>query len=241
MADLRLDKLVAQAADLPRSQARRAILAGRVMLDGAVCRRPDQKVEQTARLTLDGDPLCWEEHLYLMVNKPEGVLSASRDPHQQTVVDLVRDRYPRRELFPAGRLDKDSTGFVLLTDDGALAHALLSPRHHVEKTYKVTLDLPADEKMQRGFADGVTLADGERMLPARLEIEAEDPTCVTVVLHQGVYHQIKRMFGVFGAGVCTLHRSAIGPVRLDPQLAPGQSRPLTEQELKSLREAAGEK
>ena len=108
MADLRLDKLVAQAADLPRSQARRAILAGRVMLDGAVCRRPDQKVEQTARLTLDGDPLCWEEHLYLMVNKPAGVLSASRDPHQQTVVDLVRDRYPRRELFPAGRLDKDS-------------------------------------------------------------------------------------------------------------------------------------
>lgn len=176
-----------------------------------------------------------------MVNKPAGVLSASRDPHQQTVVDLVRDRYPRRELFPAGRLDKDSTGFVLLTDDGALAHALLSPRHHVEKTYKVTLDLPADEKMQRGFADGVTLADGERMLPARLKIEAENPTCVTVVLHQGVYHQIKRMFGVFGAGVCTLHRSAIGPVRLDPQLAPGQSRPLTEQELKSLREAAGEK
>ena len=241
MAYSRLDKLVAQAAGIPRAEARRAILGGRVTLDGQVCRRPDQKAEESAQLSLGGRPLRWEEHVYLMLNKPAGVLSASRDGRQPTVVDLVRGEYPRRELFPAGRLDKDSTGFVLLTDDGPLAHALLSPQRHVEKIYQVTLDLPANEQMCRGFAEGVTLADGQKMLPARLEIDPEDPCRATVVLHQGVYHQIKRMFGVYGAGVVTLHRSAIGPVALDGALAPGQSRQLTAQELEQLRNAVGEK
>ena len=241
MANSRLDKLVAQAAGIPRAEARRAILGGRVTLNGQVCRRPDQKAEESAQLTLGGRPLCWEAYVYLMLNKPAGVLSASRDGRQQTVVDLVRGDYPRRELFPAGRLDKDSTGFVLLTDDGALAHALLSPRRHVEKVYQVTLDLPATEEMRRGFAEGVTLADGQKMLPAVLKIDPADAARVTVVLRQGVYHQIKRMFGVFGAGVVTLHRSAIGPVTLDSALAPGQSRPLTAQELEQLRGAVGEK
>lgn len=239
MAYSRLDKLVAQAADIPRAQARRAILSGQVTLNGQVCRRPDQKAEDTAQLILGGRPLCWEEHLYLMVHKPAGVLSASRDDRQPTVVDLVRKEYPRRKLFPAGRLDKDSTGFVLLTDDGELAHALLSPRRHVEKVYQVGLDTPATEEMRRGFAQGVTLADGERMLPARLIIDPQDATRTTVVLRQGVYHQIKRMFGVFGAGVVTLHRSAIGPVSLDPALAAGQSRPLTSREVEQLRAAVG--
>ena len=240
MAQMRLDKLLAQAAELPRSKARREILAGRVTVDGVVCRQPDQKVESDAALGLAGRPLCWQQQIYLMVDKPAGLLSASRDASCRTVVDLVRDQYPRRALFPAGRLDKDSTGFVLLTDDGPLAHALLSPKHHVEKVYRVTLDCPATEEMRRGFARGVTLADGQRMLPAGLEIDSEDPAGVTVTLHQGVYHQIKRMFGVYGAGVATLRRVAIGGVALDPTLGPGGSRPLTAAELARLRGVLGE-
>ncbi|MDD2994212.1 MAG: pseudouridine synthase, partial [Pygmaiobacter sp.] len=153
------------------------------------------------------------------------------------VTDFVKQDYPRRTLFPAGRLDKDSTGFVLLTDDGALAHDLLAPRRHVDKTYFVKVDTPVTKAMEQGFIQGVTLADGKRMLPAELLPDAKDPFAATVVLHQGVYHQIKRMFGVFDAGVVALHRVAIGGVVLDAALAPGASRPLTQSELALLQKA----
>ena len=159
---------------------------------------------------------------------------ASRDGCQTTVADLAAGAYPRRALFPAGRLDKDSTGLVLLTDDGALAHDLLSPAHHVAKVYEVTLDTPLTAAMQAGFAAGVTLADGTALAPALAEPMGDDPCQVQVTLRQGVYHQIKRMFGVYGAGVNALHRVAIGPLRLDPALAPGQWRDLTTQELATL-------
>ena len=137
-------------------------------------------------------------------------------------------------LFPAGRLDKTSTGFVLLTDDGAFAHAILSPRRHVPKTYRVELDTPVTPAMVTAFAQGVTLADGQAMKPADLIPDPENPLAATVVLHQGVYHQIKRMFGVLDAGVNELHRQAIGGLALDPALAPGQWRPITEEELARL-------
>ena len=169
-----------------------------------------------------------------MLNKPEGVVSASRDKKDTTVVDLVAADFPRRELFPAGRLDKTSTGFVLLTDDGALAHDILSPAHHVEKQYVVTLDTPLTDAMCRGFAAGVTLTDGETMAPAGVEPLTGDGLTVQVTLRQGVYHQIKRMFGVFDAGVNALHRESIGGVALDPALAPGQWRELTEEEVERL-------
>ena len=171
-----------------------------------------------------------------MLNKPEGVVSASRDKRDTTVVDLVAADFPRRELFPAGRLDKTSTGFVLLTDDGALAHDILSPAHHVEKQYVVTLDTALTEEMRRGFAAGVTLADGETMAPAGAEPLTDDGKTVLVTLRQGVYHQIKRMFGVYGAGVNALHRRSIGGVALDAALAPGQWRELTKEEVEKLRQ-----
>ena len=141
------------------------------------------------------------------------------------------DAYPRRELFPAGRLDKTSTGFVLLTDDGGFAHDILAPRRHVSKTYTVTLDTPLTEEMRTGFAEGVTLADGTALSPAEVTALTEDGLTVRVVLRQGVYHQIKRMFGVYGAGVNTLHRDAIGGLTLDPALAPGQWRELSDDEV----------
>ena len=234
---IRLDKYLAERLGLTRSESRRKIAAGAVAVDGAVCKRPDAKLdENTAQVALEGKPLggAYEKYVYLMLNKPVGVVSASRDVRETTVADLAASAYPRRQLFPAGRLDKTSTGFVLLTDDGALAHDLLAPAHHVEKVYLVTLDTPLTPEMCAGFAAGVTLADGQTLAPALAEPAGADPCLVRVTLRQGVYHQIKRMFGVFGAGVNALHRESIGGVALDGALAPGQYRELTQAELAAL-------
>lgn len=233
---MRLDKYLSERTGMTRSESRKAITKGRVAVNGAVCRKADTQVAEDAAIALDGMPLAgaYQKYVYIMLHKPEGVVSASRDKRDTTVVDLVAGRYPRRELFPAGRLDKTSTGFVLLTDDGALAHDLLAPARHVEKQYRVTLDTPLTDAMRAGFAAGVTLADGQTLAPAEVEPAGEDPCVVRVTLRQGVYHQIKRMFGVYGAGVNALHRESIGGVPLDPDLAPGQWRELTAQELHQL-------
>lgn len=235
---MRLDKYLAERTGMTRSESRKAITKGRVAVNGAVCRKADTQVAEDAAIAVDGAPLAgaYQKYVYIMLNKPEGVVSASRDKRDTTVVDLVAEHFPRRALFPAGRLDKTSTGFILLTDDGALAHDLLSPAHHVDKQYLVTLDTPLTDAMQAGFAAGVTLADGQILAPAEVEPAGEDPCVVRVILHQGVYHQIKRMFGVYGAGVNALHREAIGKVALDPALAPGQWRELTPEELQRLQE-----
>lgn len=233
---MRLDKYVAGAAQQSRSDVRRAIQKGLVCVNGAVCRSADAQVPAGAAVTLNGQPLVLQQYVYIMLDKPKGVVSASADKNDVTVVDLVGRAYPRRSLFPAGRLDKTSTGFVLLTDDGALAHDILSPAHHVEKQYVVTLDTPLTEEMCRGFAAGVTLADGETMAPAGVEPLNGNGLTVLVTLRQGVYHQIKRMFGVFGAGVNALHRQNIGGVALDTALAPGEWRELTEEEVEKLRQ-----
>ena len=233
---MRLDKYLSERTGMTRSESRKAITKGRVAVNGAVCRKADTQVAEDAAIALDGTPLAgaYQKYVYIMLHKPEGVVSASRDKRDTTVVDLVAGHYPRRELFPAGRLDKTSTGFVLLTDDGALAHDLLAPARHVEKQYRVTLDTPLTDAMRAGFAAGVTLADGQTLAPAEVEPAGEDPCVVRVTLRQGVYHQIKRMFGVYGAGVNALHRESIGGVPLDPDLAPGQWRELTAQELHQL-------
>ena len=224
---MRLDKYLAEAAQCTRSEARSLLQKGRVSVNGALCKKADAQLAEGDSVALDGTALHWQRFVYLMLNKPAGVVSASTDQRDTTVVDLVGGAYPRRELFPAGRLDKTSTGFVLLTDDGTFAHDILSPRHHVPKTYVVTLDTPLTEAMRAGFAAGVTLADGERLAPAEVEPLTPEGRVVRVVLRQGVYHQIKRMFGVYGAGVDGLHRTAIGALELDEGLAPGQWRELT--------------
>ena len=232
---MRLDKYLAETAQCTRSEAKALLAKGRVTVNGAVCKKGDTQLKAADAVAVDGRALDYQQFVYLMLNKPEGVVSASTDKRDTTVVDLVGDAYPRRELFPAGRLDKTSTGFVLLTDDGALAHDILSPAHHVEKQYVVTLDTPLTDAMRRGFAAGVTLTDGETMAPAGVEPLTGDGLTVQVTLRQGVYHQIKRMFGVFDAGVNALHRESIGGVALDPALAPGQWRELTAAEVERLR------
>ena len=231
---MRLDKYLAETAQCTRSEAKAMLSKGRVQVNGAVCKKGDTQLKESDTVAVDGKVLCYQQFVYLMLNKPEGVVSASTDKRDTTVVDLVGDAYPRRELFPAGRLDKTSTGFVLLTDDGTFAHDILAPKRHVAKTYTVTLDTPLTDEMKAGFAAGVTLADGEHLAPAEAEPAGDDPCTVRVTLHQGVYHQIKRMFGVYDAGVNALHRLSIGGVALDATLAPGEYRELTEEERKQL-------
>ena len=236
---MRLDKFVADAAQLTRSAARGLIAKGRVTVNGQVCKKADCALREGDSVCADGKPLACEEYVYIMLNKPAGVVSASTDGRDKTVVDLVGGAFPRRQLFPAGRLDKTSTGFVLLTDDGAFAHDILAPKRHVPQTYRVVLDAPVTPAMVEAFAAGVTLADGQTMQPARLIPDEADPFAATVVLRQGVYHQIKRMFGVLGAGVNQLHRTAIGGLALDEGLAPGAWRLITPEE-KALIQAGGE-
>lgn len=236
---MRLDKFVADAAQLTRSAARGLIAKGRVTVNGQVCKKADCALREGDSVCADGKPLACEEYVYIMLNKPAGVVSASTDGRDKTVVDLVGGAFPRRQLFPAGRLDKTSTGFVLLTDDGAFAHDILAPKRHVPKTYRVVLDAPVTPAMVEAFAAGVTLADGQTMQPARLIPDEADPFAATVVLRQGVYHQIKRMFGVLDAGVNQLHRTAIGGLALDEGLAPGAWRLITPEE-KALIQADGE-
>ena len=236
---MRLDKFVADAAQLTRSAARGLIAKGRVTVNGQVCKKADCALREGDSVCADGKPLACEEYVYIMLNKPAGVVSASTDGRDKTVVDLVGGAFPRRQLFPAGRLDKTSTGFVLLTDDGAFAHDILAPKRHVPKTYRVVLDAPVTDEMVKAFAAGVTLADGQTMQPARLIPDEADPFAATVVLRQGVYHQIKRMFGVLDAGVNGLHRTAIGGLALDEGLAPGAWRLITPEE-KALLQAGGE-
>lgn len=228
---MRLDKYLAETAQCTRSAARALVQKGRVSVNGAVCKKADTQLEAGAEVALDGEPLRYQRFVYLMVNKPAGVVSAREDARDTTVLDLLGDAYPRRQLFPAGRLDKTSTGFVLLTDDGAFAHDILAPKRHVPKRYTVTLDTPLTQAMVEGFAAGVTLADGTALAPAQVQPLSPDGMQVQVVLRQGVYHQIKRMFGVYGAGVNALHRDAIGGLALDQSLAPGQWRELTEAEV----------
>ena len=223
---MRLDKYLAETAQCTRSEAKALLSKGRVQVNGAVCKKGDTQLKESDTVAVDGKALNYQQFVYLMLNKPEGVVSASTDKRDTTVVDLVGDAYPRRQLFPAGRLDKTSTGFVLLTDDGTFAHDILAPKRHVSKTYTVVLDTPLTEEMRTGFAAGVTLADGTAL--------SADGLTVRVVLRQGVYHQIKRMFGVYGAGVNGLHRDAIGGLALDAALAPGQWRELSAEEVSKI-------
>ena len=163
-----------------------------------------------------------------MLNKPKGYISATEDKSQKTVLDLVPEKYLHRDLFPAGRLDKDTTGLMLITDDGKFAHNILSPRKHIKKVYNVTLDIPVNEEMQIGFQKGVVLNDGE-CKSAILEITGKN-TCI-VTLTEGRYHQIKRMFGCYGAKVIELQRIGMGKLMLPDNLKLGECREFTEEEL----------
>ncbi|MCI8359997.1 MAG: rRNA pseudouridine synthase [Clostridiales bacterium] len=228
----RLDKILASQTDLSRSQAAALIRTGRVLVDGKRARSADQKADpDRAEIVIDGQPLRYEKYVYYMLNKPAGVLSASRDPDRPTVVDLVEAGGGRKGLFPVGRLDRDTTGLLLLTDDGDFAHRVISPKSGIEKIYHARLDGRVTPDMIQRFAEGVTLADGTPCLPAGLRLlEEGDAPLAEVAVQEGKYHQIKRMFGVVGLGVTALQRIRIGGLVLDKGLVEGACRPLTQAE-----------
>lgn len=227
----RLDKLLAGTGRWSRREVKALVKEGRVLVDGVPAASVEQKVDPAnVRVQVDREVLAVGGFVYVMLHKPQGVLSATEDAHQKTVLDLLSPELKRRGLFPVGRLDKDSEGLLLLTDDGDLAHRLLSPRRHVDKVYRVWLDRPLGEADRRTFAEGVILSDGTVCRPAGLELLGDGREAL-VTLHEGKFHQIKRMCASCGATVCRLKRLSMGTLELDENLVPGEWRLLSAEEV----------
>ncbi len=231
----RIDKRLADCGRWSRKEARALVKAGRVSCDGLVLRDPGDKLPDDALIYVDGTAIQTEPFLYLMLHKPGGVVSSTADPREKTVLDLLPEAYRGRDLFPVGRLDKDTEGLLLLCNDGPLAHHLLSPRHHVEKEYFVRVEGSLDETDVAAFAAGICLRDGTQCQPARLLLQAEKD-CAHVILQEGKYHQVKRMMAARGKPVCSLKRLRMGSLMLDETLPLGGVRPLTQQECKALQQ-----
>ncbi|MDP4109638.1 MAG: pseudouridine synthase [Bacillota bacterium] len=234
---IRLDKLIADSVNATRSGARELIRAGRVRVNNVVCKKPDEKIDADfGEIRLDDQPVLYRRNLYLMMNKPEGYVSSTEDPREKTVLELLPEELQKRGLFPAGRLDKDAEGFLLLTNDGAFAHSVISPKRHVDKVYFITVSAPLSEADQKAFADGVVLSDGTLCRPAGLEIiPGTNGLAGRVTLREGKYHQVKRMTASRGKTVLSLKRISIGGVLLDDALLPGEWRFLTQTEEKKLK------
>ncbi len=235
MAAQRLDKLISGQRIISRADAKKLITGGHIMVNGVLCRIPDTKVDpDTEEITADGEPLCYKKHLYLMLNKPAGVVSAARDARVKTVLDLVPEPLRRKGLFPAGRLDKDTVGFVLITDDGDFAHRLLSPGRHVPKTYHALLSELPDEPALERLREGIELADGSVCRPARVSILSASPPVAELVITEGMYHQVKRMFAAAGNRVLQLKRVKIGALWLDDSLPEGMCKEILNKDVEKL-------
>ncbi len=229
----RIDKLLAKELNIPRSAAKALLKQKRVTLNGAPVLFADAKYGEGDTVALDGKALSGRQYVYIMLNKPQGYVSATEDQNEKTVLELLPEEMRRKGLFPAGRLDKDTTGFLLLTDDGAFAHRILSPKKHIEKTYLARLDKPIDDAVIADFEQGMALGD-EMLLPAKLRAVNNDNTLAEVKISQGIYHQVKRMFQKHGITVLALQRTAMGKLPLDPSLREGECRYLSEDEVEKI-------
>lgn len=229
MASERIDKILSSRNTEGRSAAKALIKAGRVTANGIIVKRPEEKYDPLiTEIRIDGEKVIISRFVYIMMNKPKGVLSASSDKHADTVIDLLPAEMKRRGLFPAGRLDKDTEGFILITDDGELAHKMLSPKSHVYKLYEAECDRELSEDDVSAFAKGIS-TDGIDFLPAEMKITGKNKALVEIC--EGKFHQIKKMFHAVGAEVTALRRLRIGEVFLDETLPSGASRYLTEKEI----------
>ena len=228
----RIDNIISMQTEYSRKDAKKLILQKRVFVNGQLVLKPDTKIDiEKDTISIDGNELNIKENVYLILNKPIGYISAVEDKNMPTVLDLIDKKYLHRNIFPAGRLDKDTTGLMIITDDGKFAHDILSPKKHVKKTYEVTLDIPTTEDMVIGFKEGIILNDG-KCKSAIMEITGTNTARVT--LTEGRYHQIKRMFGCYGAKVIKLHRISMGNLVLPNDLQEGESRELTKKELEKI-------
>lgn len=234
---MRLDRLLANNGVGSRSEVKDFIKKGLVRVNGSVETKANRQVSETDEILVSDEAVVHQQYVYFMLNKPEGVLSATRD-RRETVLDLLSEKDRRDGIFPVGRLDRDTTGLLLLTDDGRLGHDLLSPKRKVPKTYEATLDGDCGPDDVQAFLDGFDLRpEGVHTMPARLEIVG--PAVCRVTIQEGKYHQVKRMFSARGREVLALKRLSMGPLSLDPALKPGEYRPLTKAELDALCVATG--
>lgn len=229
---LRLDKYLADMGLGTRSEVKQAVRKGRVQVNGQTVREPEYKTEtETDQVWFNGQPAAYREYEYYMLNKPAGVISASEDPRERCVVDLIESR-KRKDLFPVGRLDKDTEGLLLITNDGGLAHRLLSPKKHVDKVYYARVQGQVTQEDAELFRRGVDIGEKKQTLPAELRIlNAGEISEIELTIREGKFHQVKRMFHAAGKEVLYLKRLQMGPLRLDESLKPGEYRTLNTQEL----------
>ena len=238
---MRLDKYLCETGFGTRSQVKDLLKKGQVMVNGEVVKKPELKINETTdQILCQGKKASYQKNIYLMLHKPAGVVSATEDNREKTVLDLVRPEDRKNGLFPVGRLDKDTEGLLLLTDDGELAHRLLSPKKHVDKTYYAKIDGQVTEEHVKHFREGLDIGDEKKTLPAVLTILLSGPVSeIEVTIHEGRFHQIKRMFEAVGCKVTYLKRLSMGSLVLDETLPPEEYRPLTEAELEGLTKQRG--
>ncbi len=232
MALIRLDKYLSVAMGISRTDAKSLLRSGVITVDGRKCSKADTKIDECAEVKCRNVTLVYKKYIYIIMNKPEGILSAATDKRVKTVVDILPEHLKREGLFPVGRLDKNTTGLLIITDDGDFGHKVMSPKTHTEKCYFAELDGEVKDEYIEVFKNGITLADGEVCMPAELRIKTKTSAYVTV--KEGKYHQIKRMFGVVGLGVNKLHRVSIGKLTLPKELQLGEARELSEQEIQKI-------
>ena len=233
----RIDKIIASQGQYSRSEVKKLVKSGRVTLDGRVLRSSDEKADPDVNvIAIDGKAIGYKKHLYIMLNKPQGVVSATDDRDHETVIDLVPKDLRRDGLFPAGRLDGDTVGFVLITDDGDFAHEILSPKNHIMKTYHATLQRELTQEDIDAFRNGIELRDGTLCLEAEVTPIDSDVPMAQVKICEGKYHQVKRMFAALGNKVLYLKRVKMGELSLDENLEEGQCREITPEELKLIKQ-----
>ena len=236
---MRIDKLLSNLGIGTRSEIKKMIKQKQIKIDGELVKNGKNQLDPLfAQVTVNDHPIAIQLTKYLMLNKPQNVITATEDASQRTVLDLISATDSVKGLAPVGRLDKDTTGLLLLTNDGQLAHRLLAPQKHVAKTYQATIDGIVTDDTVAHFKTGIQLKDGTRCKPATLKIistsEKDNQSKVEITITEGKYHQIKRMFAACGMHVATLKRITMGPLKLDQALEPGQYRPLSENEIQAL-------
>lgn len=238
---MRIDKLLAHSGLGTRKEVKKLLKKKLVTVNGEIVVDPKTHVEpEEDDVKINGTAVSYQEFVYYMMNKPQGVISATEDPMHDTVIDLLEPQDSIQEPFPAGRLDIDTEGLLLLTNDGTLAHRLLSPRRKVGKKYLASIDGIVTKADIDTFKSGITLDDGYQTMPAELTIlevnEEQNTSKIALIIQEGKFHQVKRMFEAAGKEVTYLKRVTIGPLQLDPQLSLGEYRPLTEEEVSQLQE-----
>ena len=225
----RIDRILSEQTNYSRKEIKKLVSKGLVLVNECVVRRSDEKYdEDNISIKINGEDVSVNKHFYLLLNKPKGYVSTTVSDSDKTVIDLIPNKYKTRTLFPAGRLDKDTTGLMLITDDGVFAHNILSPKKHIKKIYEVVIDKDVSDEMINGFKDGVKLNDGECKSAL---LEKVDTNKCLVTLTEGRYHQIKRMFGCYKAKVLELKRICMGELYLPTNLAVGEVREVSDEEL----------